>query len=105
MSARAGSVLRRHHARIPYLHLKSVDATLREQVARDGIPFAKAVAMGVFVEPAHGAVDFLALRDLLRELDYRGFGIVEQDMFPAPPDKPLPIARRTRRYLRDIGLG
>ena len=31
--------------------------------------------------------------------------IVEQDMYPAPFDKPLPIARRTREYLRGIGIG
>ena len=61
--------------------------------------------MDMFVEPAKGAVDFLAFRDLLRELDYTGFGMVEQDMFPAPFDKPLPIARRTRDYLREIGIG
>lgn len=97
--------LGRHHARIPYLHLKSVDRDLRERVAAEGIPFAEAVAMGVFVEPAQGMVDFLALRDLLVRLDHRGFAIVEQDMFPAPPDTPLPIARRTRAYLREIGLG
>jgi inosose dehydratase len=27
------------------------------------------------------------------------FAIVEQDMYPCPPDKPLPIARRTYTYL------
>jgi inosose dehydratase len=69
------------------------------------IPFAKAVSMDMFVEPAKGAVDFLEFRDLLRELDYTGFGMVEQDMFPAPFDKPLPIAKRTRAYLREIGIG
>ena len=52
--------------------------------------------MGMFVEPSKGAVDFIAFRDLLRDIDYQGFGIVEQDMFPAPFDKPLPIAKRTR---------
>jgi hypothetical protein len=26
-------------------------------------------------------------------------------MFPAPFDKPLPIAKRTRAYLREIGMG
>jgi hypothetical protein len=26
-------------------------------------------------------------------------------MYPAPFDKPLPIARRTREYLREIGIG
>jgi inosose dehydratase len=97
--------IRKHHARIPYLHLKSVDGALRAKVADEGIPFAKAVAMDVFVEPAAGMVDFIAFRDLLSELDYEGFGIVEQDMFPAPFDKPLPIAKRTRAYLRDIGIG
>lgn len=97
--------MRRHHARIPYLHLKSVDAELRRKVAAEGIPFARAVAMDMFVEPSEGAVDFPALRDVLREIDFDGYGIVEQDMFPAPFDKPLPIALRTRKYLRDIGMG
>jgi inosose dehydratase len=59
----------------------------------------------VFVEPSAGVIDFMAFRDVLREIDYVGYGIVEQDMFPAPFDKPLPIARRTRAYLREIGIG
>jgi inosose dehydratase len=97
--------MRKHHARIPYLHLKSVDSTVRAKVAAESIPFAKAVAMGMFVEPSKGAVDFVSFRDLLRDIDYRGFAIVEQDMFPAPFDRPLPIAKRTRSYLREIGIG
>lgn len=97
--------MRKYHKRIPYLHLKSVDPVMRERVAKENIPFAKAVAQDMFVEPARGAVDFVAFRDLLKEIDYTGFGMVEQDMFPAPVDKPLPIAKRTRAYLREIGLG
>jgi inosose dehydratase len=96
--------LRRHHARIPYLHLKSVDEAKRAQVARDGISFSQAVAEGVFVEPSAGVIDFTVLRDTLEEIAFDGFAIVEQDMFPAPPDKPLPIARRTHAYLREIGI-
>ena len=97
--------MKKHHARIPYLHLKSVDGEISARVAAETIPFAKAVAMDMFVEPSRGKVDFVAFRDLLREIDYVGYGIVEQDMFPAPFDKPLPIAKRTRVYLREIGLG
>jgi len=59
----------------------------------------------MFVEPSQGAVDFLAFRDVLREIDFNGWAIVEQDMYPAPFDKPLPIAKRTRAYLRQIGIG
>ena len=97
--------MKKHHARIPYLHLKSVDGEISARVAAENISFAKAVAMDMFVEPSRGKVDFVALRDVLREIDYVGYGIVEQDMFPAPFDKPLPIAKRTRAYLREIGLG
>ena len=68
-------------------------------------PFAKAVAINMFCEPSKGAVDFLAFRDVLRDINYQGWATVEQDMFPAPFDKPLPIAKRTRAYLREIGLG
>jgi len=63
------------------------------------------VGMDMFVEPARGAVDFNAFRDVLKEIDFKGWAIVEQDMYPAPFEKPLPIARRTRQYLRQIGLG
>ncbi len=97
--------LRRHADRIPYLHVKSIDPAMQRRVAAEGIPFALAVAQDMFVEPSQGAVDFPALLVALREIDYDGFAIVEQDMFPAPHDKPLPIARRTRSYLREIGLG
>ena len=97
--------MRKHHARISYLHLKSVDPEMQKKVLVEGISFAHAVAQDMFVEPSQGAVDFLAFRDVLKEIDYHGFGIVEQDMSPAPFDKPLPIAKRTREYLREIGVG
>lgn len=99
------SFLRRHHRRIPYLHLKSVRPDLQKKVAEENIPFAHAVGMDLFCEPSQGVVDFPALCRVLQEIDYNGYAIVEQDMYPAPFDKPLPIARRTREYLRSIGIG
>ena len=74
-------------------------------MAEEKIPFAIAVGMDMFCEPAKGAVDFAAFRDVLGDVGYEGFAIVEQDMYPAPFEKPLPIARRTRAYLREIGIG
>ncbi len=97
--------MRKHHARIPYLHLKSVDDQVRDKVEAEHIPWGQAVAMDMFVEPSKGAVDFEAFREVLRQVNYEGFAMVEQDMYPAPFDKPLPIAKRTREYLRQIRLG
>jgi inosose dehydratase len=94
----------KHRERIPYLHLKSVDRELRQRVEDDGTSFANAVAEGVFVEPSVGVVDFGALRDAMADAGYGGFAIVEQDMYPVPFDKPLPIAKRTHEYLVGLGL-
>ena len=101
----AVAFMSRHYARIPYLRLKSVDHQLRQRVETERIPFAKAVAVGLFCEPSQGAVDFLAFRDVLDKVGYHGWVIVEQDMYPAPFDKPLPVAKRTRKYLKEIGIG
>jgi inosose dehydratase len=97
--------MRRHHARIPYLHIKDVDGDVLKRVEAEDLTFVAAVKLGVSCEPPTGVVDFLALVDLLRELDFDGPAVVEQDMYPAPFDKPLPIAKRTRAYLREVGMG
>lgn len=97
--------LRKHFSRINYLHLKNVDGEKQKAVSEKETPFAHAVELGAFCEPSSGIVDFPALARSLRELSYDGWATVEQDMFPAPFDKPLPIACRTRQYLKDIGIG
>ena len=99
------ALFRRHIDRIPYLHLKNVDQGIVDRTEQEGITFAEAVAMGVFTDLDRGAVDFAALGRLLDEVGFDGWGIVEQDMYPVEFDKPLPIARHNRKYLRKTGLG
>jgi inosose dehydratase len=97
--------LRQHANRIPYLHLKSCDLRIRDEVRVAGLSFAEGVRMGVMCEPAKGAVDFITLRDVIKEIGFSGYAIVEQDMYPAPFDQPFPIAKRTRDFLKEIGIG
>ena len=95
---------RKHHARMPYLHLKSMNAGMLATVRRENLPWGMAVARGVTDEPARGAVDFQGLAEALKESSYSGYAIVEQDMFPCDPAVPLPLARRTIAYLRTLGF-
>ena len=99
------SFMRKHHERIPYLHLKDVDADKLNRVRAERLPMVEATATGVFCEPGEGVVDFEALHALLEEIGYEGWVTVEQDMYQPPMDQPLPIAKRTRAYLRTIGIG
>lgn len=98
------ALARMHVDRLEAMHFKSVDAAVRERVETESIPFARAVAMGVFCEPEVGVVDFEELALVLNEAGFVGHATVEQDIYPSPPDKPLPIALRTRSYLSGLGF-
>lgn len=95
--------MRAHHERIPYLHIKSVNREVMTAVKANRTPFADAVKDGAFTEPKYGDVDFIEFRRVLEEVGFDGIGIVEQDMYPAAFDKPLPIALSTREYMSTIG--
>jgi inosose dehydratase len=91
--------------RIGYVHIKQMDPVIVAKADKENLAFGQAVAMGASCEPPLGepvVVDVVkALQNLNRDL----FVVVEQDMYPAPFDKPKPIAQRTYSYLRGIGVG
>jgi inosose dehydratase len=56
--------------------------------------------MDIMVEPPSGVPDLAeVIRAATELLPHSVFAVVEQDMYPCTPDKPLPIARRTYTYL------
>ncbi|MER5971424.1 sugar phosphate isomerase/epimerase [Streptomyces sp. NPDC002055] len=89
--------------RIGYLHLKQVDPEILADVVRDGVPFGPAVQRGVMCEPPGGVPELEPVLTAAQGLGIGLFAIVEQDMYPCPPDRPFPIAERTRRFLRGCG--
>ncbi|MFD7294532.1 sugar phosphate isomerase/epimerase family protein [Streptomyces sp. NPDC059897] len=90
--------------RIGYLHLKQVDPAVLATVREQGTPFGPAVAQGVMVEPPRGVPELEPVLAAAGRLDIDLFAIVEQDMYPCEPDRPFPVADRTRRYLRSCGV-
>lgn len=96
--------MRAHGDRTPYLHLKNVDAAVRDRVERDDLSLYTAVAEGVFTEPAAGVVDFQALAAVLRETDWSGDVAVEQDLYPCEVADARPLLRRTLETLTSVGF-
>lgn len=92
-----------HPERIGYVHLKQVDPAILEKVKAEGIGFGEAVRLGAMCEPPLGIPDMPPILEALAGLDVELFAIVEQDMYPCPPDQPLPIATRTLSYLQSCG--
>ncbi len=89
--------------RIGYLHLKQVNPEILADVVKNQVPFGPAVQRGVMCEPPNGVPELGPVLTAAQNLDVDLFAIVEQDMYPCPPDQPFPIAERTRRFLRSCG--
>jgi inosose dehydratase len=98
------AIVARHPDRIGYVHLKSIDPVVLAKVRAEGMSFAQAVQLGAMVEPTEGVPE---MPPLLADLDALGVpltAIVEHDLYPTPPEVPLPIATRTCRYYSGCGL-
>ncbi|MFD7923148.1 sugar phosphate isomerase/epimerase family protein [Streptomyces sp. NPDC059740] len=96
-------LIRTYGERIGYLHLKQVDPVVLADVVSRGTPFGPAVRQGVMCEPPKGVPELPPVLEAAQALGVDLFAIVEQDMYPCPPDQPFPIAERTRRFLRSCG--
>jgi inosose dehydratase len=92
-------LIRRYPSRIGYLHLKQVDPAVVARVEAEDLAFPEAVRLGAMIEPPLGVPDMAEVLAAVEELGTDIHAIVEQDMYPCPPDRPLPIARRTLAYL------
>ncbi|WP_415950465.1 sugar phosphate isomerase/epimerase family protein [Streptomyces sp. KLOTTS4A1] len=90
-------------SRIGYLHLKQVDPEVLAAVRAEDLPFGPAVGRGVMCEPPTGLPDLQPVLTAAQAIGVELFAIVEQDMYPCDPERPLPVARRTRTYLRSCG--
>jgi len=99
------AVISRYPERIGYVHIKQMDPTIVAKADADHLAFGQAVAMGASCEPPAGEPDVEAVAKALLGLERDLFVVVEQDMYPADFGKPKPIAERTYRYLRSVGIG
>ena len=89
--------------RIWHVHFKDCDPGIAAQTRAQGWDYNFAVGKGLFCELGEGEVDFVAVIDALKEVSYRGWIVIEQDVLPGL-GTPKEAASRNRRYLRRLGL-
>jgi inosose dehydratase len=97
------SSLDRFGERIWYVHFKDCHPGVLRRSQEEGWDYFESVRQGIFCELGQGCVDFIAVRDWLRDHHYEGFITVEQDVLPGM-GSPKESARRNRDFLQSIGL-
>ena len=95
------AALHRFRERIWYIHLKDVSPEVARRTRTEQWDYFTAMRHGLFCELGQGAVDFPALLGWLRDQDYAGYTLVEQDVLPGM-GTPRESAARNRAYLRSI---
>ena len=90
-------------SRIAYVHFKDCHPEIAARARCDNWDYLTALKNGVFCELGQGCVDFPGVLGWLKQQNYRGWVLVEQDVLPGM-GSPKESARRNREYLRSIGL-
>jgi inosose dehydratase len=98
------ALIRGYPERVRYVHIKQMDPEVVAKAEAEDLAFGQAVALGASCEPPRGLPDVPSVIEALAELSAEIFVVVEQDMYPVDFDVPLPIATRTREYLRTAGI-
>jgi inosose dehydratase len=88
--------------RIRTMHIKDIDAEVRERGRVAGWDYRTFEKNGIFVELGEGSVDFPAILDILQAAWFEGWLIVETDVTQKP--SALESATISRTYLKSIGL-
>jgi inosose dehydratase len=95
--------IRNYADRIWHIHLKDFDPAIAARSEEENWDYLESLRMGVFSELGKGAVDFPAVLRAMHAIDYEGWVVVEQDLFPGT-GTPKESAIRNRAYLRELGI-
>ena len=90
--------------RIAYIHFKNVKGAIRKRVIEEGIDSDQAFDMDVMCDLEDGIIDFNELKVVLEKVNYKGIGVIEQDMPRATSDQAFAAAIRNLNFLKLIGI-
>jgi len=93
--------LERFRDRVWYVHFKDCQPEVARRSREEKWDYFQALRHGVFCELGKGCVDLPAVLRWLKDAEYVGYTLVEQDVLPGM-GSPKESARRNREYLRSI---
>lgn len=95
--------LRTYGDRIWHVHFKDFDPKVDWRAGAEQFDYFRSVEEGVFCELGKGNVDFKAIVRILKEQDYEGWIVVEQDVLPGM-GSPKTCAYNNRQFIKGLGL-
>ena len=97
------AAIRQDGDRIWHVHLKDCDAMLARAARTEGWDYHASIRRGIFCELGRGSVPFAGVLAELRQRNYAGWLVVEQDVL-AGLGTPSASAIRNRAFLLKLGV-
>jgi len=95
--------LKKYSSRIWHVHFKDFDPEAAADSASVNGDYFDALRRGVFCELGEGSVDFKSIVEVLHDIQYSDWIVVEQDILPGMGD-PKICAQANRNYIKSLGL-
>jgi len=95
------AVFEKFKERLGHVHLKNIRPAVLKESREKKYTFEKAVKEGVFTVPGDAGLSFKPIFELLREIRYEGWMVVEAEQDPKKAN-PLTYASKAREYLREV---
>lgn len=96
--------LKRHAARLDYVHFKDIDAVIFKQVLGEHIAFFEACGRGVMCPIGKGVINYSQVRQTLVDLGYSGYITVEQERDPRNAGSSLNDVMASLAFLQSVGF-
>jgi inosose dehydratase len=96
--------LRENADRSDYIHFKDINLDVYNQVMGEKIAFFDACAKGVMCPIGRGVIDYPAIYQLLKDINYHGYITIEQERDPRNSDISLRDVAASLEYLKSVGF-
>ena len=94
-------MIKKHKTRISHVHFKDVREEVKKEVLKKDTSFIDAVLAGVYTVPGDGIIDFSPIVDVLKEINYEGWIVVEAEQDPELAN-PFVYAKKAFVYINKI---
>ena len=94
-------MIKKHKNRISHVHFKDVREEVKKEVLKKDTSFIDAVLAGVYTVPGDGIIDFSPIVEVLKEINYEGWIVVEAEQDPELAN-PFVYAKKAFAYINKI---
>lgn len=95
--------LRKYKDKIDYVHFKDVNRVRYDEAMNKKIRFFEACGEGVMCPIGDGDIDYTAVNNVLKEINYNGYITIEQERDPRNTGSILDDVKKSYDYLVGIG--